>query len=268
MRTYDTPIGVVPSVTTILNEAISSSYLVPWAVKLEREMVLEKWWEAYKGLQQFESIEDIRKYIEPFQGVHKRVFEEAGDSGSLAHNMIQAWCEGLFEGNKEDYLLFLSDYYSTESIQKLSAWFKCIEYNKIVIKRSEMTVWHTSGFAGTLDAYGTFGKDKTPTIFDWKTSTGIYVKHWIQTEAYSKAFEERTHEPVAARCIVRLCKEENKLGEYELIIRPLEIGTQIRRFYDARKKKYVEQFRNDVPDHEEDWRGFLACKTIFDRLNR
>lgn len=266
MRFYDTPIGKLPSVTTILDTAMSSYYLTQWAADLEREMCIEQ---HFAWLNDNENPDRLtfRELVELRRNVHKTALKDAGSIGSLVHNFIQAWCEKRFDGLPEDYMNFLSDYYSKESVQMLSAWFQCLKDNKIKILESERMVYSPEGYAGTLDAIGTYGEEKAIVLFDWKTSSAIYDKHWIQAEAYRRAYMWMTKTEPVARCIVRLCKEEKKLGTYEMIIRPLEIGTEHRIFFDGRKKQYVKQINKINSDHEIDYQAFLACKKIYERVN-
>ena len=55
---YDSPYydEKVPSVTTILS-IIDKPWLKAWAAKVEREKMLDLWWEAHEGLAHIESRE-------------------------------------------------------------------------------------------------------------------------------------------------------------------------------------------------------------------
>lgn len=258
-RTYDTPIGKVPSVTTILSVIMKN--LVDWASNLQHTACIDKAWVAIEGIQSFEDKRHFTDYMDEVKGSHKTASKEAMSLGSLVHSMVDCWNIGLFDGSPDDYMFFLSDYYPTDSIKMLGAYFKAIKDNNIEILKSELTVYHPDGFAGTLDALVKF--DDAELIMDIKTG-GVYWTYWLQLEAYRQAYSWMFKKEPVGRMIIRLDKDEP--GRYEILVRPLTINTEIRIWQDRRKKKNYQRDINHFPcDHVKDYQAFLAAKIIFER---
>lgn len=265
---YATPIGNVWSVTNILN-IINKPQLMPWAANNQFEADKDRAWEIRD--MQFEDRPHFDLEMEPAKGKYKEVSQKAMDLGSLVHGMIDAYFqvwgftkENFYEDtyNEEYYMLFLSDYYPTKAIQCLAGFFRAIRENNITIHQSEQTVYHSEGFAGTLDAIGTF--DDAEGVFDWKTG-GVYWPYWLQLEAYKRAWEQMYKKGLSFRGIIRL--DTDNPGEYEILIRPLTINTELRIWVDKRKKKkeYERKVRKITSDHEVDWQAFLSAKKLFER---
>lgn len=259
-RQYNTPLGSLPSVTTILNIVMKN--LVEWAANLQWVADIDKAWDAIKGSMFFESKEHFESYMREVYGAHKNKSKEAMGLGSLVHSMADCWNQGMFDGEWPDYCNFLSDYYSKEAVQMLGGYFACLNRNKIKILKSEMTVYHPDGYAGTLDAIVKF--DDAIMVMDIKTG-GVYWQYWLQLEAYRRAYSWMKKEEPVGRIIIRLDKD--RPGEWELLCRPLEINTQIRVWMDRRKKKqeYIREIQHFPCDHELDYQAFLSAKTLFER---
>jgi hypothetical protein len=260
-RTYKTPDGNYDSVTTILG--IISKNLLDWAANNQFTVDKDKFWEAYTGLTQFEDRKHFDDFMAPLKGKYREVSKTAMDLGSLCHSMVDCWNTGMFDGSSFNYLAFLSDYYSDDSIKMLGAYFRAINENNIKVLKSEMMVYHTPvGYAGTLDAVVKF--DDALMIMDIKTG-GVYWSYWLQLEAYRRAYTWMKKEEPVGRMIIRIDKDNP--GEYEVLIRPLELNTQIRIWRDRRKKgnDYARDIQHFPCDHEEDWSAFKAAKTLFER---
>ena len=223
----------VPSVTTIL-QVVNKEYLKPWIAKVEREMCADRMWEAYEGLRHFENKEDIYKYITETSQAYKAVGKEAMSLGSFVHNCIEAyykvWAEYFYTlewdneyeelsySCNEAYMMFLSDYYPTDSIKMLSAYFKCIKEQNITILASEREVHSPLGFAGTLDLIGRV--NGILSVLDIKTGEpqlttndkgripykAIPMEYAMQVEAYRRCPDAWDIEP-SGRGIIYLSKK-------------------------------------------------------------
>jgi hypothetical protein len=256
---YKTPLGEFWSVTKLL----PPPPLMDWAADAQYKACVNHGWKAYEGLTHFEDREHYEQYMLEVKGAHKSISRTAMDLGSLCHNMIDCWNEQLFDGDFADYQNFLSVYFSSQAINMIGAWYRALKENKIKILKSEMTVWHPLGFAGTLDAVVQF--DDALMIADWKTGKDIYYTYWLQTEAYRRAYTYMTGDEPVGRMILRLDKDNP--GQYEIKVRPLEINIEIRIWEDRRTKdgKMKREIKHFDCDHEYDWAAFLASKTIFER---
>jgi hypothetical protein len=157
MRTYTTPIGKLPSVTTILRlteDEKAKEKLRKWQHKQDK----------IHGVEQANNNSDDR--LNRGKEIHKAI--------ELFHKFnvepTETW---VHEGNAQRW-------------KNLQPFLK-----SITIIESEREVWHNSGYAGTADLIAIM--DSQPTLLDWKTSDRIKKKQWmdeafIQTAAYAKAW--------------------------------------------------------------------------------
>jgi hypothetical protein len=157
MRTYTTPIGKLPSVTTILeateNEA-DKERLRKWQHKQDQLLGLEK------------SKTNGENYLKRGTEIHEAIKYKF-------HNNVEPAETWVHEGNAQRW-------------RHLQPFLK-----SITIIECEREVWHSSGYAGTADLIAIM--DNQPTLLDWKTSDRIKKRQWIdkafiQTAAYAKAW--------------------------------------------------------------------------------
>lgn len=262
---YDSPYSdeKVPSVTTILS-IIAKIWLMLWYAKSERRFCAKVLFEAFQGLRHFESAEDVEAYIASrFEEEHgndnKYIAQveskQAMDLGSLVHGMVDAYWQ-VWEKKEieeadwvilphEQYMAFLSDYYPTEAIKMLGAYFRCLRENNIIILSTEQTVHHFEGFSGTLDMTARVNGIKA--IGDLKTGDPERIgppavpryEHRLQLEAY------------------RRCVKPEPTGRFVIYLRK-----------DKFAGKYCFWFEDLNKQNEEDWQDFLAAKRLFNSMNR
>jgi genome maintenance exonuclease 1 len=157
MKTYETPIGKLPSVTTILEateDEADKERLRKWQHKQDKLFGVKQ--SKANGDDRLKRGKEIHKAIE---NLHKFNVEPA-----------ETW---MHEGNAQRW-------------KHLQPFLKSIK-----IMECERFVWHDSGYAGTTDLIAIM--DEQPTLLDWKTSDRIKKKQWmdeafIQTAAYAKAW--------------------------------------------------------------------------------
>lgn len=157
MKTYETPIGKLPSVTTILKATESQ----------EDKERLRKWQhkqDKIHGVKQSNVNSD--NYLKRGTEIHEAI------KYKFHHNVEPAktW---VHESNEQRW-------------KHLQPFLK-----SITIIECEREVWHNSGYAGTADLIAIM--DDQPTLLDWKTSDRLKKRQWldeafIQTAAYAKAW--------------------------------------------------------------------------------
>jgi hypothetical protein len=157
MRTYETPIGKLPSVTTILRlteDEKTKDRLRKWQHKQDK----------IHGVEQANNNSDNR--LKRGTEIHKAI--------ELFHKFnVDPGENWVHEGNEERW-------------KNLQPFLKSIK-----ILECEREIWHSSGYAGTADLIAII--DDQPTLLDWKTSDRIKKRQWldeafIQTAAYAKAW--------------------------------------------------------------------------------
>jgi len=162
-RFYQTPIGSLPSVTTIL-----ASTKTP-----ESAAALEAW----------------RERIGRTEAATHTM--RAAERGTRVHNAIEA----MLNGEPHEHFLEPDD-------APLFSSFALALARVARAKRlwTETTLWHPLGFAGTADCVVDDGFELV--LHDWKTSSRSKRREWIgdyfcQVGAYSLAFEHIHGEPIA-----------------------------------------------------------------------
>lgn len=132
-------------------------------------------------------------------------FELAGSQGTQIHNAVERLLKGGKIKLKEEFAVVpgLSTKRQMDKRKKMLVGF-CHWYHEyqptIDTNLIEFTVASRLGFAGTLDLATTMCfdqhlKPKTkpqPWIIDFKTSSGIYISHYLQIIAYKQAYFEMT----------------------------------------------------------------------------
>ena len=113
--------------------------------------------------------------------------EAAADIGTLAHNMIENWC------NEVDPELALADATDEQKGQARNAFDQFLEWAsetrlELLSHYQEIQlVCPVYKFGGTPDAIGKI--DGKIVLLDWKTSNGVYPDYLIQLAAYKHLIE-------------------------------------------------------------------------------
>jgi genome maintenance exonuclease 1 len=157
MKTHETPIGKLASVTTILRateDEKAKDRLRKWQHKQDK----------IYGVEQANNNSDDR--LNRGKEIHAAIENLHKFNVEPAENWVH-------EGNAQRW-------------KHLQPFLKSIK-----IMECERFIWHNSGYAGTADLVAIM--DDQPTLLDWKTSDRIKKRQWIdeafiQTAAYAKAW--------------------------------------------------------------------------------
>jgi len=192
----------VPSVTTILG-ILNKPALVHWAWKMGCE-----------GL-------DYRK-----------VRDEAGEIGTLAHYMIL--CDLIdTEPDMSEYSESIIER-ADVCLSKFKTWTMAHEIEPILTEKYLISEEYK--FGGTLDFYGLI--DDVPTLLDFKTSGGIYDDYFPQVAAYEQLLLAHEH-PVEDVRILRIGRNEDEGFEDRAIVNRAkywEIFKHCREIYELQKQ--------------------------------
>jgi hypothetical protein len=139
----------VPSVTTILSRFKESGGLVHWA------------WDL--GMNNID---------------YRQVRDSAADSGTIAHQMVEADIRGTAGPQKNGIEPAVWD----KALTAFGAYLEWKEQSQLKPSHTEVPlVCRCNRFGGCLDAILVQGK---LSLGDWKTSNGVYVDHLGQLAAY------------------------------------------------------------------------------------
>ena len=222
-RTYKTPIGSLPSVTTILG-ILNKPALIPWAVKLSVEY-LEKVMRAGKTY----TPEKFLEMLDAAKSRHRKIKQAAAITGTQVHDMLEKHILARLAGvkpPKETHICY----------KAFVIWEEKEKWEWIA---SEETVWSKKGYAGTLDAIAK--KDGETWLIDFKTSNRIYEEYIMQLAAYKHAYEERTGTKVDKAGIFQTNREtgvsEWKVYTKKELGKALKAFNHLTKFYTTWKKK-------------------------------
>lgn len=238
---YFTPVGVLPSVTTITGviDDGKSGALIGWAVRetcdyLERKLPMEEG-VLLGGPTILGIINKARKEA-------TRIRDEAANTGRKVHDEVEKWVKAHVDG-----MPYSLEYEMDQHPEVVTAWNAFITFamgSGFRPLRSEQMVYSRKyKFAGTLDiiAVGRWRRQRKDKVYliDCKTGTVIPQVHGPQIAAYAKAWEEMSGEKVEGIAILELNKTTGEPKWHD--------------FSKERKKHF---------------RVFLAAKKLFTELNR
>lgn len=213
-------------VTTATGMKDKSTPLMIWAGRLTKayleEVLKSKAIEA----------EDIETAINQ----HNVKKEEAATSGTMVHDWAEAYIKGERPTVPED-----------EKVRNgVLAFLKWVQENDIKFISSERKVYSKKHeYVGTMDVEFTMGITDHKVIYpgDFKTSSAVYLPMTWQVAAYQEATTEEHGTVYGDMHIIRFQKEDkiDKYGNVKAVAGEFE----------------VKSF--PAADHEERFRGFLAC---------
>ena len=185
----------VESVTSFTG-VIDKPFLVPWAVKLSREFLIEK---LNKGVKITEEL------IAEAANQHNIKREAGADIGTEIHKWIAQWIAG--KGKKR-----IEIPKDPKARNGITAFMDFQDKHKVKWIESEKIVYSKKhNYAGILDAVGKIGKDLV--LIDFKSSNGLYPEFAFQAAGYQIAYEEEAKKKIGYKIIVGFGKET---GEFQI----------------------------------------------------
>jgi len=212
----------VPSVTQVIGQ-LDKPALIPWAAKLNRELLVEPLRKAQEG--------DIADLVSYHAFLDKTLSEaptfrtktaSAADAGTLVHDMIEAWLGGsphtkpLEKVKDEDVRQK-----ALTGFESFLAWTEGYKYEhwhgEIHLVHPEMM------FGGTPDSWGIFSGENLG-VADWKTGSGIYTEAYLQVAAYAKLVEQKEEREVREAHIVRFSRHSASFVHQKLSYEQIQLA--------------------------------------------
>jgi len=185
-------------VTSILN-AINKPALMPWKAQITLEKA-ERVLSALEGTTITIDKPWIDNVIETARAEPDHVLGTATTFGTNAHYALEQYiANGVVPHDMDMFRV----------IGAFQTWAKSNQI-ELLPHMCEVTVAHSDGYAGTIDAVAIKGNELV--IVDWKTSNGLYAEHMLQVSAYAKALQLATGMPVNEAWIVRFPREKPEPG--------------------------------------------------------
>ena len=181
----------VPGVTTILN-VLAKPALIPWAAGMAADHFLA----CVKA-----GRTDLPAIHKESKGAHAKRMKESGSSGTNVH----AYAEAFFKK------LPLPELETDQAKLGADAFHKWLDAHTIKVLASERIVFSKEHYyGGCCDFVAEI--DGILCVGDFKTGSGIYPEHRLQTAAYQHAMQEEKSMTFGGRWIVRFDK---KKGTFE-----------------------------------------------------
>lgn len=232
--------GVADGVTTILGIKDKSKALVPWALGLYKDYLLQK-------------LPMISKQdIEDGAELSKKELDVAGGFGTKAHY----WCECYIK-EKLGIPGWTALPIPTDPDLRVAAeaFLQFVSEHHVIFVSSEKIIYSKKyNYIGTTDIIAYV--DGELCILDIKTSTNIYNYVRCQLAAYAKGDEEETGCKYQGRWVLRLPKETEK--EYKARMKR-------KGWFNYPPYQTLEAVKLDenLSSIEEDFRIFLAMKEVY-----
>jgi ATP-dependent exoDNAse (exonuclease V) beta subunit len=198
---YETPIGKLPSVTTILR-LLEKPALLNWKIKMVLQYIEKHLQEIKEDKINLNNI-DINEMITEAKKEPIKISQEAMDIGSRVHSLIEEYYKRkITTQNNGKYKSIEVD---NQCKMPFNAFLNWDKQNDITPLETEQIIWSNKGYAGTLDLVCLYQKKLF--IIDFKTSRSFWNEYILQISAYKKAYIEQTGKKIKGIGILRLDKE-------------------------------------------------------------
>lgn len=194
MRFYKTHTGLkFPSVTTILG-VINKPALVPWAAKVERELMMASVYRVYDEMmlnmaEPFDSDSFMEAVVEEAgrEKGYQTQLRRAGNIGTNVHNRIDwDFRHELGKDNESKRPLLLTTPEAKRAYDRFLEWRTSATFKVLATERR--VVSFGGQYAGTLDTIIKFGSKVG--VLDFKTGKRVYFEAFLQNCAYRMALAE------------------------------------------------------------------------------
>jgi len=193
---YRTPIGILPSVTTIL-DSVRKPGLEAWK---ERE---PRWREISDHAADLGT--RVHKAIERYLNLKLKTRQE--EEAGREEREVEVEEVEVEEVEVEEVEVEEVEVEDEEIKNPFSAFLEWEAATGFEAVGVELGVWSEQGYAGSLDLLGYL--DGRLYVVDLKTSRIIRPEHLLQVSAYRWAYEERSGERVQGLGVLRLDKDKN-----------------------------------------------------------
>jgi hypothetical protein len=200
----DAPLRFVPSVSTILDKAISKN-LTGWAERLTVLGLSEL--SALRGTAYVARLgpEAILKELHAHGLRYYQSRDAAAERGTNVHRAMEMLAEGTIP-NLRDWPLEQRGY-----IQALAKFWR--DYEPEVIHSELMVASWEFQYAGRLDLIAKTNRNPLPSVIDLKTSKAVRDSHHFQTAGYRRAADESGYYAPGVGAVVRVGED----GAYEFV---------------------------------------------------
>lgn len=181
----------------------------------------------------------------------------SAEEGTLAHDTVEAILRGESPAVPETIRPVIEAFFNFLNSNKVEA--RLIE-ERLTSKKHR--------YSGTMDVLAEINGQLG--VLDIKTSYAIYRDYGIQTSAYVEALFERGAAPNLSRWILRL-DQHQKCLKCPATLRTKGGNIKIRGDKEFCNHQWSEMIGEaelkELPPHQNDFKAFLACKTLWEWEN-
>jgi hypothetical protein len=203
-RFYEIDNSSLPSVTNIL-QILNKPALVPWAAKVEREMVLKVAADFYQDTLKTPPMSRAGWMLTATSRLGKekasaKELAKASEIGTQVHGLIEWSLKGelMYEAGPSPQISDAAQW----AFMAYQDWRKTVNMKPLF---TEQVVYsRTHGYAGTLDLLAEINGELS--VIDFKSGKSVYPESYLQNAAYRYAVREMQHGNPLRGYIVRLPK--------------------------------------------------------------
>lgn len=192
-----------------------STPLMIWATRMMRDYILQN----VTG--QTITASEIEELVREATSKWRSAKQEAGDVGTFVHDWAEEFARAKMEGNEAPELPTRPDNIDKKKwkeeiepqiISGIEGFVDWHNDNKVEFEALELLIYSEKyNYWGRFDAVAKVnGKRK---LIDYKTSSGVYIDHWLQTSAYFNAYEEEHGKKLDGSLILHFQKDPEKAIE-------------------------------------------------------
>ncbi len=151
-----------------------------------------------------------------------RVLQDAADTGTLTHLLIENHQRGLDTDTKD-----FTRSQTEKAMIAFSGYLKWVEKTQFKALANEVVIVdEEQRIAGTIDCIDKMGDDLV--VIDWKTSRWLYKEHKIQISKYVDMYERKQPKAqVKYGMVLRFEKEECKFHQHKIQRDKIDAGIKI-----------------------------------------
>lgn len=206
----------VPSVTGVTKYLDKSGPLMYWAVKKTIEFFQTK----FKAGTVVDEVQ-LEGIFREAKGHFRTRTMEAADIGTLIHSWCENYINKKIKGESVEGLEMPLNARVQNGVQAFLDWEK---QNKVEYIRSESKIYSKKfNYAGTCDLIAKLNGKLC--IIDFKTGSGPYYEHALQTAAYQNALQEELKWKFKERWILKFGKHDGKFEVHQPTLYKEDIKT-------------------------------------------
>jgi hypothetical protein len=198
-----------PSVTGVTGIIDKSRFLMPWAIRLTTEEIIE----ATQKLEDEGELLDalmVKNIVEKAAKASDRAKRSAANLGTAVHDWVEKHIRNQTAGEPDPAMP--RNKKVRRGVEAFLGWEEAHDVEYLFTERYIYSIEHN--FVGTLDIIARV--DGLLTLADLKTSKAVYSEYHLQLGGYEIGFNEEFEDPIEQSLILHIPKETGMLSVIDL----------------------------------------------------